>query len=684
MYKTYYIAHMKNWMFKVLLTLLVALYISNGMAALKISNTSLIANSDNQLKFTFTATTNEPAQLYLSYTNAKGIMHYTAVSKLAKQHTIELIGISTNTQVEVKAHAFNHKGSTHQLLNPVFVPGENIEALNQIRKTTMKKSALDENILLTSDRGNGKDDFAFIMDKDGNIIWYETLPNSNENADCNAINYDKGYIIISDCHTITRMQPDGTDTMTYTLEGDSLYSGSFFHDKAIINQDGNIVSLFAHKTIIDKSLINGDSIIPLVSDGFVEFDFETGEVLYTYSPATEIPERSTADYSNSLCNYYKPLNVGGRWASVFGDSIEYYRLATEINQDFDAGYFLTMSKDTLSPAGGIAKINPFSSSCEIEASYISPSNKNFVFYEDDYFVNPRSFSVLPNGDYFMLTNYPDTTDITIMGTDTLLSPFADGTTIRALKYYLEFGYMGYFVMFWTVDEYRFPEAAYTELGSALWMPNDNILGFSDTNNTLYEINDQNEVTGEWRFSEPLKVCAIVEDLYPVETDISIVKIDSIFCKDDMQMFQLTGIPNGGYFEGVPLSEDNIFYPDSVDAGIYTITYHFGPDSASIHIQVEECVGIETLEAMGGLDSYLFPNPVGSQTPMLKYRQAKAGELLFETYDLNGKLIEQINLGYRTMGLSAEHINLKQYANGVYVYRITSGDMQQYKRFVVTR
>jgi len=671
MCKTYYIAHMKNWMFKVLVTLVFALFISNAMATIKISNTNLITHKDNQLKFTFTATTSEPAQLYLSYTNAKGVMHYTAVSKLAQQHTIQLIGISVDTQVELKAHAFNQTGQSSQVLNTVFVPAENIEVLNQVRKTTMKNSALEENILLTTDRGNGEEDFAFIIDVDGNVIWYETLPNSNELADCNAINYSNGYILISDCQTITRKKLDGTEVMTYTLEGDSLYSGSFFHDKAIINQDGNIVSLFAHKTIIDKSLIGGNSSTNLVTDGFVEFDFNTGEKSLIYSPVSE----------DSFCNFYKTLDVGGKWASIFGDSIEYYRLATEISQGLDAAYYLTLSKDTLTTTGGIAKINPFSGFCEIESAYISPNSENFIFYKDDYFVNPRSFSVLPDGDFFMLTNYPDTT---IVGTDTLRSPLGNGITTRALKFALEFGYEGYYVMFWTIDHYQFPEAAYTELGSALWIPGDNILGFSDANNMLYEINDQNEVTGEWMFSEPLKVCAVVEDLYPSNPVVYISNIDTVVCNNEMEMFQLEGVPEGGYFEGIPLTDDNIFYPDSVEAGTYTVTYHFGPVSASMDIQVDVCSGIETLEAMGGLDSYLFPNPVSTQTPMLKYRQAKAGELFFETYDLNGKLIEQIDLGYRNMGLSAETISLTNYENGVYVYRLSSGDMQQYKRFVITR
>jgi len=655
------------------------------LAAIEITNSNLIVNDENLLQYTFTANTTEPAQLYLSYTTPNGKVSYTGISELAKQHTIHLIGLSADMDIELKVHAFNHKDNTQFALSNIFIPDENMDLLNELRKTTIKNSALEENVLLTTDRGNGKEDFAFIIDINGNVIWYETLPNSNENADCNAINYDKGYIIISDCHTITRKKLDGTEEMTYTLESDSLFKGSFFHDKAIINLDSNIVSLFAHKTVVDRSIIGGGSNVSLISDGFVEFDAKTGEILYTYSPAAEIPELSQ-DGATSLCNYYRPLadlSIGGKWAPVFGDTIQYYRLATEISSDFDQiykGYYLTLSKDTLSPSGGISKVSPFNALCEIETRYISTDNQAFVLYEEDLFVNPRSFRAFPDGNYFMLTNYPD---LTTTGADTL--SFGDGKTTRAIKYKIEFdGYYGVFDMFWSIDEYRFPEEAYTEMGSALWLPNDHILGFSDANNTLYEINDTSQIMGEWQFSEPLKVCALVEDLYGAQPVVYISEIDTVLCNNQMESFQLVGVPEGGYFEGIPLSEDNVFYPDSVEAGIYTVTYNFGPVSASMDIEVDVCSGIESLEAMGGLDSYLFPNPVSIAQPMLKYRQAKAGELQLQIFDLNGRQIEQINLGFRPTGLSAETINLQQYKNGIYVYRIFSGDMQQYKRFVVTR
>jgi len=662
---------MKKIMFSFTLTMLFSGFIINSFASLKIMHSNLIVDDNNLLQYTFTAQTNQAAQIYLSYTTPNGKIKYTDISELSKQHNLHLIGLSVNTEIRIKVHAFNQYGNTEMALNNIFIPKENVELFNELRKTTLKNSTLEENVLLTTDRGNGKEDLAFIIDSDGNLVWYETLPNSNKNVDCNAINYEKGYVIISDCQTITRKKLDGTEEMTYTLEEDSIFNGSFFHDKAIINMDSNIVCLFAHKTTVDKSIVGGDSLTSLVSDGFVEFDFNTGEVLYTYSPASD----------NSFCNYYQTLDVGGKWAPVFGDSIEYYRLATEINQDNDAGYFLTLSKGASNPAGGIAKVNPFSGFCEIEASYISSENQNFVFYEDDFFVNPRSFSVLPNGNYFMLTNYPDTM---IMEMDTIVTTMGNGLTTQALKYYLEFGYMGYYVMFWTIDNYQFPDTAYTELGSAIWLPSDHILGFSNTNNTLYEISNEGEVSGEWTFAEPLKVCAVVDDLYPAQPEVYISEIDTVLCNNQMESFQLVGVPAGGYFEGIPLADDNVFYPDGVEAGTYTVTYHFGPISASMDIQVDVCSGIENLEAMGGLDSYIFPNPVNITQPMLKYRQAKAGELKLETYDLNGRKIQQINLGFRTIGLSAETINMQHYENGVYVYRLSSGNMQQYKRFVIAK
>jgi len=392
--------------------------------------------------------------------------------------------------------------------------------------------------------------------------------------------------------------------------------------------------------------------------------------LYAYSPTSD----------NSFCNYYKPFAKGGKWGQVFGDSIEYYRLATEINQDFDGNYFLTLSEDTLSKAG-MAKVNTINGFCEIEASFISTGNQNLVLYEDDLFVNPRSFSVLPNGNYFMLTNYPDTM---IVGMDTIVSPLGNGIHTTALKYYLEFGYMGYFVMFWTAEDYQFPETAYTELGSATWLPNDNILGFSDAQNILYEINDASEIVGELKFIETVEEVALVGDFMSEVPEVFISSADTILCKDYMESFELKGEPVGGYFEGVPLSDGNVFYSDSVDVGTYTVVYNYGPYTSSQNITVEQCVGIEELEAMGGLESSLYPNPVTTDNPMLKYRQIKAGNLQFTSYTLSGKLVEQIDLGHRSMGLSMETIDCSHYSNGVYIYKLVSGGMQQVKRFVIAR
>jgi len=665
---------MKIRLIKSLFTCIATVFVLSATASLKINNGYLVADEDNALRYTFTAETSEPAQVYLSYT-AKDKTRYTNVTDLSRTHIIHLIGLTMDEDIEIEAYAFNQYGETSLVLNNILISKTDVPVLQALQQSTKKQTVLEENVLLISDRGNGEEDLAFIIDQDGNAIWYETLPNSNENVDCNAVNYQNGYVLISDCHTITRKKLDGTEEMTYTLENDSVFSNSFFHDKAIINNAGNLVSLFAHKTVIDLSIIGGDSITQLVSDGIVEFDFETGERLFTFSPPNPRP--------TNFCPYYTGLNLSGKWAAVFGDNINYYRLATGIVQDEDNRYLLTLEKDTLNPAGIISVVSEIGRNCEVFSINPIPSSTNsqLILYQDDLFINPRSFSILPDGNYFMLSNYPDTM---IMGIDTLIIPTGNGLTTRGMKYYLEFGYEGHFIMFWTVDEYRFPESAYTEMGSAIWMPNDHILGFSEANNTLYEINDTNEVTGEWQFSEALKVSSLVDDLYPDEIEVSINQMDTLLCNSNMEMFQLIGEPVGGFFEGVPLTDDNVFYPDSVEVGTYIITYNFGPLSSSIEITVDECPGIEELEAMGGLSSFLYPNPVQLANPMLKYRMAKAGDLQFEIYDLQGKLKEQMNLGYRSIGLSAETIDLSGYTNGVYVYRISSDNMQQFKRFAVAR
>ena len=641
---------------------------------------NFIADENNVFLKTFEGATADSASVYLKAEFEDGSTAYSNISDYGITHNIGIVFPKSNSAATITAIAFNQTGETETAILATIEPITTLQdALIGEAVTGYEKPSPENYVLLNTTAAIGAEKEAIILNPAGAIVWAETLPNSNENIDCNAINYQNGYVIITDCHTIIKKKLDGSDKQVYQFEVDSLAgANSFFHGKAIINSDGNIVSLFAHQTIVDRSLVGGNAQTALVSDGIIEFDFDSGEIVNIYSPMSE----------NSLCQYFRELNKGGKYTAVFGDSIENYRLASAIVQDFNKSYFLTMDSGSYFPQGGISNVNIESNFCDIGFSFIGPNSDNFVFYEDDYFVNPRSFNVLPNGNYFMLSNYPDTSIVFNPNTsanDTIIATTGNGVNTRAQKFYLEFGYMGYFVMFWTVDDYNLPAAAYTEMGSAIWLPSDEMLGYSPTDKMLYQIKDSDEITGAMQFNENVSPVALVENFEITTPEVTIMNIDTLVCNDQMEMYQLKGMPAGGYFTGVPVVDGNIFDPTDLEAGqVYTITYNYGPYVASFDIEVDQCVSINELMQMGGLDSEILPNPVIAESAMLKYQLSQPGEVTLQIVNLNGQLLKNENIGFRRAGITAEMINVGNLPSGAYIYKLISENTISSKRFNIVK
>lgn len=665
---------------KIIVLLICAICFFYTQAQLTFTSSNFIDDENNVFLKSFEGETSDSASVYLQAEFEDGTTTYSKISEFSLIHKISIVFPKRNSTATVKAIAFNITGRAEtEVLTSIAPINTPQDALVGELVDDIEKPVKNNYLLLNTETDSPAEKDAIVLSPEGEVVWTETLPNNSENIDCNAVNYQKGYVIITDCHSITRKKLDGSEEKVYQFEMDSLSGvNSFFHGQAIINLDGNLVSLYAHKTIVDKSLIGGSAETQLVSDGIVEFDFESGEIVNLYSPMSQ----------DNLCNYYRPLNVGGKYATVFGDSIEYYRLASAIAQDLKKTYYLTMDSGALFPQGGITNVNITSSFCEIDVSFIAPNAENFVFYEDDHFVNPRSFSVLPDGNFFMLGNYPDTSIVVnpyTLENDTITAINGNGITTRAQKYLLDFGYMGYFVMFWTIDDYNYPTTAYTEMGSAIWLPTDEMLGYSPTDKTLYQVTEEDEIIGAMTFNENVSPVSLVEDFENVAPEVTIMNIDTLVCNNLMEMYKLEGMPAGGYFTGVPITEGNIFDPTSLEVGqVYTITYNYGPYIASFDIEVDQCVSVNELMQMGGLDSDILPNPVITNSALLKYQLSTPGEVTLQVVNLNGQLVKNENLGFRRAGVSAEMINVANLPAGTYIYKLVSESMISSKRFNIVK
>jgi len=69
----------------------------------------------------------------------------------------------------------------------------------------------------------------------------------------------------------------------------------------------------------------------------------------------------------------------------------------------------------------------------------------------------------------------------------------------------------------------------------------------------------------------------------------------------------------------------------------------------------------------------FPNPFNLETT-LRYWIKKAGMVVINIYNLNGKLVETFNPIYRSANLYEKTINMHNYASGIYYYQVSTTEI----------
>lgn len=141
------------------------------------------------------------------------------------------------------------------------------------------------------------------------------------------------------------------------------------------------------------------------------------------------------------------------------------------------------------------------------------------------------------------------------------------------------------------------------------------------------------------------------------------------CADDANVM-LTGSPAGGTFTGTSVTGSQ--FDPSIGAGSYNIVYNFtdvngcsGADT--ITVVVSACVGIA--ESFVGAGMNVYPNPnAGSFT--FTAADQNCNELTIELTTVEGKVL-QSNMFSNVQGNFVQEINMNEYANGIYIMRVTT-------------
>ncbi|HTF02994.1 MAG TPA: T9SS type A sorting domain-containing protein, partial [Bacteroidia bacterium] len=164
------------------------------------------------------------------------------------------------------------------------------------------------------------------------------------------------------------------------------------------------------------------------------------------------------------------------------------------------------------------------------------------------------------------------------------------------------------------------------------------------------------------------------------TDSSIVNINAIPtvtatasttspCTDDANVI-LTGSPAGGTFTGTSVT-GNQFDP-SIGGGSYVVIYNFTdvngcPGADTVVIDVSPCVGINEPFVAAGMNVY--PNPNAGMFVFTAADQ-DCNELTIEIVTVEGQVV-QTNKHSNVQGNFTEEIDMTEFANGVYIMRVTT-------------
>ncbi len=163
---------------------------------------------------------------------------------------------------------------------------------------------------------------------------------------------------------------------------------------------------------------------------------------------------------------------------------------------------------------------------------------------------------------------------------------------------------------------------------------------------------------------------MVVTVTPSPTVVALAAADSVCV--NWENVTLSGSPAGGVFSGNGVTDDR-FYPPIAGVGSHDVLYSYtdsitgcvGTDSLTI--VVEECTGI-TENGRGNIS--IYPNPTSDQITI--DIKGYNGLVTVAVYDLQGRLLETT---------TNTNLSLKQHAKGIYIIKVSYGDITEEVRVV---
>jgi hypothetical protein len=91
-------------------------------------------------------------------------------------------------------------------------------------------------------------------------------------------------------------------------------------------------------------------------------------------------------------------------------------------------------------------------------------------------------------------------------------------------------------------------------------------------------------------------------------------------------------------------------------------------------------GIDLTGSLSSLEQN-FPNPFNSRTE-INYKLAVANDVTIDITDITGRVVKQLDEGYRSVGSHSATINADDFESGIYFYTLKAGDFVETKRMIV--